>query len=73
MRFLFSMAFIVVLISANESIYASECSLEVTTGDNLAYSISEISLPSNCEEVAVTFKHLGSLPAAVMGHNFVIK
>ncbi len=72
MRFLFSMAFIVVLISAKESVYASECSLEVTTGDNLAYSVSEISLPSNCEEVAVTFKHLGSLPAAVMGHNFVI-
>jgi len=57
---------------SNESVSANECSLEVTTGDNLAYSVSEISLPSNCEEVAVTFKHLGSLPAAVMGHNLVI-
>ncbi|MAD92115.1 MAG: azurin [Gammaproteobacteria bacterium] len=72
MKFLFSMLSVIAYFVVNEPASANECSLEVTAGDNLAYSVSEISLLDSCEEVVITFKHLGSLPAAVMGHNFVI-
>jgi azurin len=72
MKLGFTTLFVAVLMFTTDTLEAAECSIEITAGDNLAYNMSEIALPSTCEEVVVTFKHLGSLPAAVMGHNFVV-
>ena len=55
-----------------ESLHADECLLTLKVGDNLAFSQSEIDIPIRCEEFTITLSHEGSLPAAVMGHNFVV-
>ena len=54
------------------SLHADECLLTLKVGDNLAFSQSEIDIPVRCEEFTITLSHQGSLPAAVMGHNFVV-
>ena len=54
------------------SLHADECLLTLKVGDNLAFSQSEIDIPVRCEEFTITLSHEGSLPAAVMGHNFVV-
>ena len=54
------------------SVWADECQLALGVGDNLAYSESEIGIPRQCEQFTITLSHNGSLPAAVMGHNFVV-
>ena len=38
----------------------------------MKYSTDLISVPASCEEVSITLKHTGNLPAASMGHNIVI-
>jgi azurin len=54
------------------SLQADECLLELGVGDNLAFSQSEINIPRQCEQFTITLSHKGSLPAAAMGHNFVV-
>lgn len=54
------------------SVRADECQLALGVGDNLAFSQSEIRIPRQCEQFTITLSHKGSLPAAVMGHNFVV-
>jgi len=48
------------------------CSLSIQAGDGIAYSRTEMSVPSSCGEVTVTLTHTGKLPAAAMGHNWVL-
>lgn len=48
------------------------CTLTILAGDSLAYSTNELSVPSSCAEVTVTLTHSGQLPAAAMGHNWVL-
>lgn len=48
------------------------CTLSIQAGDALAYSRTEMSVPSSCGEVSVTLTHTGKLPAAAMGHNWVL-
>lgn len=48
------------------------CTLAIQAGDTIAFSTSEMSVPSSCAEVTVTLIHTGQLPAAAMGHNWVL-
>lgn len=66
---------LVIIVASNftaGSLQADECLLPLEVGDNLAFSQSEINIPRKCENFTITLSHTGSLPAAVMGHNFVI-
>lgn len=51
---------------------ADPCSLSIQAGDSIQYSKREMSAPSSCSEITVTITHTGSLPAAAMGHNWVL-
>ncbi len=51
---------------------ADECAVTIEAGDALSYSMSAIELPSSCATISVTFNHTGNLPAAAMGHNWVL-
>jgi len=48
------------------------CRLSVEVGDSIAFSTNALSVPSSCSEVTVTLTHTGKLPAAAMGHNWVL-
>ncbi|MEL6950452.1 MAG: azurin [Pseudomonadota bacterium] len=50
----------------------ADCTVEIEVGDSLSYNTSAIEVPASCENVTVNIKHTGSLPAAAMGHNWVL-
>ena len=48
------------------------CRLSIVAGDSFAYTPSSISVSSSCSEVTVDFMHIGQMPVAEMGHNWVL-
>ncbi len=58
------------LLFANGAFAACEFDIEV--GDSLQFSVSEIEVESSCESVTINLNHTGQLPAAAMGHNWVL-
>ncbi|HVW67753.1 MAG TPA: azurin [Steroidobacteraceae bacterium] len=48
------------------------CKLEITGNDQMQYDKKELDAPASCKEVTVTLHHAGKLPAAAMGHNWVL-
>ena len=50
---------------------AQEASVEVTGNDQLQYSTKAFEVTEG-DKVTLSFKHIGQLPAAQMGHNLVI-
>ncbi|MBQ4812514.1 azurin [Pseudoalteromonas luteoviolacea] len=51
---------------------ANECELSVESNDMMQFSKKTMSVPSKCEQVKLTLIHTGKLPAAAMGHNWVL-
>ncbi len=50
----------------------AQCDFEVEVGDKLQFSVSSMEVDAGCENVTVNLKHTGQLPAAAMGHNWVL-
>lgn len=46
-------------------------SVEVTAGDNMKFSVTEINVPAN-KDFKITLTNVGTQPKEVMGHNFVV-
>lgn len=51
---------------------ADECSTVIEGNDSMQYDKSEITVPASCDEFTVELQHVGSLPVAAMGHNWVL-
>ncbi len=51
---------------------ADACKLEIAGNDSMQYNKKELDVPASCKEVTVTLHHSGKLPAAAMGHNWVL-
>ena len=58
------------LLLANGAFAA--CEFDVEVGDSLQFSVSEIEVDASCESVTINLAHTGQLPAAAMGHNWVL-
>lgn len=52
--------------------FAKECAVEITGNDQMKYDKTEISVAKDCTKVKLTLKHVGKLPKAAMGHNWVL-
>ena len=52
--------------------YAQQCEATVTGNDAMQFDVKEITVDKTCTEFKVTLKHAGKLPAAAMGHNWVL-
>lgn len=52
--------------------YAKTCNLTIEGNDAMQYSTKELTIDSDCKNVSLTLKHSGKLPAAAMGHNWVL-
>lgn len=50
---------------------ASEAKIEITGNDQMQYNIKAFEVTEG-QKVVLSFKHIGQLPAAAMGHNVVI-
>jgi azurin len=48
------------------------CKLEITGNDQMQYDKKELAVPATCKQVTLTIHHGGQLPAAAMGHNWVL-
>lgn len=51
---------------------AATCATTVQANDAMQFSTKAIAVPASCKQFAVTLKHSGQLPVAVMGHNLVV-
>lgn len=51
---------------------AAECATTVEGSDAMQFNQKSITVPSTCKTFAVTLKHVGTLPKAAMGHNWVL-
>jgi len=60
------------LVSSPASAAGDACKLEISGNDQMQYDKKELDVPASCKEVTVTLHHAGQLPAAAMGHNWVL-
>jgi azurin len=61
-----------VLVTAAPFVSAKTCAVAITGNDQMQYNLKEIKIAADCTEVEVTLKHIGKLPVAAMGHNWVL-
>ena len=60
------------LMSAPAAAADDACKLEITGNDQMQYDKKELAVPATCKQVTLTIHHGGQLPAAAMGHNWVL-
>jgi azurin len=51
---------------------AAECKATVESNDAMQFTTKALTVPKSCKTFVVTLKHVGKLPANVMGHNLVL-
>jgi azurin len=51
---------------------AQDCAATIDGNDAIQFSASEMTVSSSCESFTVTLRHVGSLAANIMGHNWVL-
>ena len=51
---------------------AASCEVTVEVKDSLAFSLKEITVDTSCKAFSLTLKHVGTMPASGMGHNWVL-
>ncbi|BBT19044.1 azurin [Metapseudomonas otitidis] len=61
-----------VLALASAPLLAAECSVDVEATDQMTFNTKEIKVSKSCKSFTVNLKHVGKLPKAVMGHNWVL-
>lgn len=53
------------------NVYAA-CEFDIDVADSLEFSQTELTVDSSCTTVTINLSHTGQLPAAAMGHNWVL-
>lgn len=54
------------------SSWAADCAVTIEGNDMLQFNLKTIEVPASCADFTVTLKHVGKLPKASMGHNWVL-
>lgn len=60
------------LTLAATPLLAAECAVGIDSTDQMTFSSNAIAVSKSCKTFTVTLKHVGALPKAVMGHNWVL-
>jgi azurin len=60
------------LLLSSPAAAAEACKVEITGNDQMQYDKKELAVPATCKQVSLTIHHGGQLPAAAMGHNWVL-
>ena len=53
-------------------VWSQQCAVTVDGNDQIQFVQKELSVDSSCAEITITLKHIGTLAANVMGHNWVL-
>jgi len=79
MRFMKHTLLAAALIGANAFLFAAPaaaadkvCKLEITANDLMQYDKKELKVAADCTSIEVKLTHIGKLPSASMGHNWVL-
>jgi azurin len=69
-----ALAIAAVSLAGTHAAFAADkvCKLEISGNDAMQYDKKELDVAADCTEVEVTLTHTGKLPAAAMGHNWVL-
>ena len=59
-------------LSASAPVWAADCAVEIEGNDAMQFNKPTISVPASCKQFTVKLKHVGKLPKAAMGHNWVL-
>jgi azurin len=62
----------IALLLGTGIVHADPCKLTIESNDQMQYSAHELAAPPQCQEVEVTLRNVGKLPANVMGHDWVL-
>lgn len=61
------------LVAFSTPLYAAKtCELSIDGNDQMQFSKKEMRVGADCTEIKLTLKHVGKLPKAAMGHNWVL-
>jgi azurin len=60
------------LLLSGAAMAADQCSTEIEGNDVMQYNKASIIVPASCKEFTVTLKHVGKMPKASMGHDWVL-
>jgi azurin len=60
------------LMSSPAAAADDACKLEIAGNDQMQYDKKELAVPATCKQVTLTLHHTGQLPAAAMGHDWVL-
>ena len=60
------------LTLASGQLLAAECKVTVDSTDQMSFNTKAIEIDKSCKTFTVELTHSGSLPKAVMGHNWVL-
>lgn len=62
----------VALAFASVAAQAADCAVQVDGNDAMQFDKKSIEVPKTCKTFTVQLKHVGKLPKASMGHNWVL-
>ena len=51
---------------------AAGCDVAIEANDAMQFNKPSIAVPASCKQFTVNLKHVGKLPKAAMGHNWVL-
>lgn len=51
---------------------AATCSVDLEGNDAMQFNKATLAVPASCKQFKVVLKHVGKLPKAAMGHNWVL-
>jgi azurin len=62
------------LVLAAPGAFAADkvCKVDIGSTDQMTFDKKELSVAADCTSVELTLKHTGKMPAAAMGHNWVL-
>jgi len=62
------------LAGGTHAVFAADkvCKLQIAGNDAMQYDKKELDAAADCTQVELTLTHTGKLPAAAMGHNWVL-
>ena len=58
--------------ASSSSVWAADCTAEIEGNDAMQFNKTTMAIPASCKEFTVKLKHVGKLPKAQMGHNWVL-
>ncbi|WP_311197042.1 azurin [Sheuella amnicola] len=71
-KWLFATGIVLAICGPTCNALAADCFATVESDDALRFTPSHIEVPASCQDFTIKLTHVGRLPKAAMGHNWVL-